>query len=179
MKSIASFLFLFVAVPVFSQSTKTVEDHQLTVNILLPGLVYEAGLSENATFTAEATIGAAYRESDFFESGFGVYPIGKLQYRHYYNFQRRLEKGKRISGNSGNYVAPMFGIQGGNAVIGDLDFTSSYFVGAGIVYGLQRTAPKGFQFRLEVGPAYFIDEFDKGFGLLLAAKIGWVVTKRK
>lgn len=160
----------------FSQSSN-VEPHQLTVNFLLPGLVYEGGVSENSTWTAEVTTGFALRGCTDCETSFGIYPIGRFQYRNYYNFKRRLKKRKRIVGNTANYIAPTAAIQSGNAIIGGLDFSSDYFGAVGVVYGLQRTSPKGFQFRMEAGPAYVFDEFDTDFGILLALKLGWVVTK--
>ncbi|WP_350287718.1 hypothetical protein [uncultured Croceitalea sp.] len=169
-------LFLLTLASFLDASAQTdfkVENNQWTVGILLPGVTYEGGIAENSTLTAELTFGFQYRESDFFEDGFGLYPIGRLQYRNYLNFDRRLRKGKRIDGNSGNYLAPTVAFQDGNAVVGDLD-TETVFA-FGVVYGIQRTAPKGFQFRLEAGPAYFKDDFESGFGLLLAAKIGWVL----
>lgn len=180
MRTTNVFLFLFLMANIcLAQTNKNVEDHQFTINFLLPGVVYEHGVSQNSSITAEATIGFAYRDSDLFDSGFGIYPIGKLQYRHYYNFQRRLDKGKHISGNSGNYIAPMVALQGGKAVIGDLDYSSDFFAGTGAVYGLQRTGRKGLSFRFEVGPAYFFDEFDNDFGLFMALKLGWVVNKKR
>lgn len=179
MKTISSLLLCFFIASIgIAQSGKNVENHQLTLNILLPGIVYEQGISQNSTITAEATMGFAYRESDFVESGFGIFPIGRLQYRHYYNFDRRLDKGKRIAGNTGNYIAPTIAIQGGKAIIGDLDYVSDYFGGVGAVYGLQRTGQKGFQFRFEIGPGYFFDEFESNFGIFLALKLGWVVSKK-
>lgn len=162
-----------------AQLQKDVEDHQITINALLPGIVYELGVSKSSTLTAEATMGFTYQESDFFGDGFGIYPIGRIQYRDYYNFDRRIRKGKRISGNTGNYTAPTVAIQGGNALIGDLDYVSRYTLALGAVYGIQRTYPSGFQFRLEAGPAYFIDEFSNGIDLLLSAKVGWVLGRRK
>jgi hypothetical protein len=178
MKTISSsLLFLFIGAIVFAQSTKDVENHQLTLNVLLPGIIYEHGLSQNSTIAAEATMGFAYRESDFIASGFGIFPIGRLQYRHYYNFERRLAKGKSTAGNTGNYIAPTIAIQGGKAIIGDLDYISDYFGGVGAVYGLQRTGRKGWQFRFEVGPGYFFDEFESNFGIFLALKLGWVVGR--
>jgi len=179
MKKLTLLLSLFSFSTIIGQSNKSVEDHQITLNALLPGIVYEAGIAQKSTLTAELTFGFQYRESDFFGDGFGVYPIGRFQYRDYYNFERRLRKGKRISGNTGNYTAPTVVLQSGNAFIGDLDLASRYTIGIGAVYGIQRTAPKGFQFRLEAGPAYFIDEFDNGLGLLLAVKLGWVLGKKK
>ncbi|WP_318311709.1 hypothetical protein [Flagellimonas crocea] len=179
MKTISSLLlFLSIGVVGIAQSVKKVEDYQLTLNVLLPGIIYEKGLSQNSTITAEATMGFGYRESDFVESGFGIYPIGRLQYRYYYNFDRRLAKGKNITGNTGNYIAPTIAIQGGKAIIGDLDYVSDYFGGIGAVYGLQRTSQKGLQFRFEVGPGYFFDEFESNFGIFIALKLGWVVGRK-
>lgn len=170
---------LFLICTMSAQSHKNVVENQFSVNFLLPGVVYESGISENATLATELTIGFAYRESAFFGDGFGIYPIGRFQYRNYYNFERRLNKGKRISGNTGNYLAPTFAIQSGRAIVGDLDFSSDYIAGLGLVYGLQRTAPKGFQFRFEAGPSYFFDEYDNGFGIMLAVKLGWVIRKQQ
>lgn len=97
MKTISSLILLLsIGATAIAQSGKNVENHQLTLNVLLPGIIYEQGLSQNSTIAAEATMGFAYRESDFLESGFGIYPIGRLQYRHYYNFARRLAKGKTL-----------------------------------------------------------------------------------
>lgn len=164
---------------VFSQSSKQVEDNQFAINILLPGVLYEVGINKHATIASELTMGFAYRESTYYEDGFGIYPIARFQYRNYYNFERRLRKGKRIAGNSGNYIAPTIAIQSGNALFGNLDFDSSYYLAAGAVYGIQRTAPRGFQFRLEAGPAYTVSQYENGFGIFLAAKIAWVVRKNK
>jgi len=72
---LSSFLIASIA---WAQSAKNVENHQVSLNILLPGVVYEGGIAENSTLTAEITFGFQYRESDFFEDGFGLYPIGRL-----------------------------------------------------------------------------------------------------
>lgn len=179
MKTISSLLLcLSIGAIGIAQSAKNVENNQLTLNVLLPGIIYEHGLSQNSTIAAEATMGFAYVESSFTDDGFGIYPIGRLQYRHYYNFERRLAKGKNIAGNTGNYIAPTVAVQGGKAIIGNLDYVSDYFGGIGAVYGLQRTGQKGLQFRFEVGPGYFFDEFESNFGIFLALKLGWVISRK-
>lgn len=179
MKTISSLLLcLSIGAIGIAQSAKNVENNQLTPNVLLPGIIYEHGLSQNSTIAAEATMGFAYVESSFTDDGFGIYPIGRLQYRHYYNFERRLAKGKNIAGNTGNYIAPTVAVQGGKAIIGNLDYVSDYFGGIGAVYGLQRTGQKGLQFRFEVGPGYFFDEFESNFGIFLALKLGWVISRK-
>lgn len=171
-------ILLLISISSIQGQTK-VEKEQLTINFLLPGVVYEVGLSPNSTLAAELTTGYAIRGCTGCNTEFGIYPIGRVQYRYYYNMNRRLSKNKNISGNSGNYLSPTVAVQSGKSIIGDLDYTSNFFLGFGAVYGLQRTSSKGFNFRFETGPAYFFDEFDNDIGLFLAIKLGWVVRKRK
>ncbi|OQD42248.1 hypothetical protein [Croceivirga radicis] len=169
---------LGLIMPVMAQN-RQVEESQITLNLLLPGVIYEAAVGDRSTMALEGTIGFQYVESSFSESGFGIYPIGRLQYRNYLNFDRRLSKGKNIAGNSGNYIAPLLAVQGGKAFIGDLDFYEDYFALAGAVYGLQRTGKKGLQFRFEVGPAYLFSEYDGGFAIATALKLGFVLGKSR
>ena len=178
MKLTSLTILLFSTFFYFAQSQKKVEEHQFSLNILLPGATYEFGVGNESRIAASVAFGLAYRESDIFDSGFGVYPIGFLQYRMYTNFNRREIKGKNIQGNSGDYFAPTALIQGGNAIIGDLDFSSNIFGGAAAVYGLQRTGKKGFQFNIEFGPAYLFDDFSDGIGLYFDLKLGFVLGKK-
>ncbi|MGO4918190.1 hypothetical protein [Maribacter spongiicola] len=47
------------------------------------------------------------------------------------------------------------------------------------MYGLQRTYKKGFYFGLAFGPAIFVDEFNTDAGILIDARLGWVIGGRK
>ncbi len=167
----------FGACFISAQSAKNVEDHQLQLSLPMPSILYEKGIAENATLSIEAITGFNLRGCTGCETEFGVYPSIRGQYRYYYNMGRRLDKGKNISGNSGNYVGGLLLYQNGNAVIGNLDANS--LVSLGPVYGLQRTYRRGFFYRLETGVAYFEDDFNNGAILILAARIGWVIRKRR
>ncbi len=175
------FLTLIFVVAVFcsskAQSDKNVEDHQLQLGLPMPSVLYEAGISKNSTLSIEAITGFALRGCSGCETIFGIYPIFRGQYRYYYNMGRRLRKGKNITGNSGNYVGAMIVYQDGAPLIGNLHAVT--VLGVGPVYGLQRTYKRGFFYRLETGVTYFEDEFQRGFGLVLAARVGWVIRKRR
>ena len=160
-----------------AQLNNNVEDHQLQLSLPMPGMLYEKGIAKNATLSVEVITGFNLRGCTSCETEFGIYPIIRGQYRYYYNMDRRLERGKNILGNSGNYLGGLLLYQDGNALIGNLGTNS--VVAVGPVYGLQRTYKRGLFYRLETGVAFFEDNFDNGVTLILAARVGWVIRRRK
>ena len=87
-------------------------------------------------------------------------PAIALQYRYYYNFRSREDKGKRTKMNSLNYIAAAEELTFSKNAI-----SSSYFTEPnrramhqfGVVWGLQRNRPKRFSI-----------DFNAGFGYLYA-----------
>lgn len=153
------------------------EQHQLKLDLLSPGISYEYGVFRNQSVSfnlglANATYGEGY--------AFGL--AMNNRYRYYHNFQRRISRDKNVSGNSGNYIAAaqaIFFSQGRLAtnVTGPDDFNLGFF---GVVYGVQRTYPKGFNFNAELGAGrYKGDGIPDGFGPLINFTFGWVATKGK
>ena len=169
--------------PILISSTtfaqRRVEDNLFSLNVLAPGATYEFAVGNASTINASLEFGILYRNSDFFEDGFGIYPGGTLQYRFYNNFKRRESKGKNTFGNMANFFAPSVYLQSGNPLIGDLETVSDLNGGAGVIYGLQRTGKKGFQFNLMFGPFVFFDDFDTEAGLLLDVRLGFVLGAKK
>ncbi len=160
-----------------AQYNKNVEQTQLQLSLPMPSVLYEVGMSKNTTTSLEAITGFALRGCTGCETNFGVYPILRGQYRYYYNMERRLQKKKNIAGNSGNYVAVLVAYQHGDPLIGNLYTTTT--LGVGPVYGLQRTYKRGFFYRLEAGVAYVQNDWDEGIGIVLAARVGWTIRKKK
>ena len=77
------------------------ERHQLTINLLGPGLRYELGLIRNVTVSTSFTPGlASYNEGYTF--GYAWH----TRIRYYHNIKTRLDINKNIVGNSADYVAP-------------------------------------------------------------------------
>jgi len=177
MRSFYLFLFLHSTISLNAQIDKNVEQSQLQLSLPLPSILYELGVGNNTTMSIEAITGFALRGCTDCETNFGIYPILRGQARYYYNMERRLRKKKSIQGNSGNYVAALVAFQNGSPLIGNLNTTTTLAVGP--VYGLQRTYKRGFFYRLEGGVAFVQDDFDQGIGLVLAARIGWVIRKRR
>lgn len=145
----------------------------------MPGVSYEFGVAKKTTINLDAIIGFALNGGSNRETSFGLYPGLGAELRNFVNMYRRIRKNKNIAGNTGNYVSLLNQFQLGDPVIGNLEYNSSYFYNVAAVYGLQRTYRKGFYFNLAFGPAVFFDAFDQQAGILIDARLGWVINSRK
>ena len=95
------------------------------------------------------------------------------RYRYYHNFQRRIDRDKNVSGNSGNYIA----LQSKYSFGDDSDLELSKTLLTELHWGIQRPLGKRFIFDLHIGLGYLSDfDFDDGslsptFGLRFGYKI--------
>ncbi|SDE53193.1 hypothetical protein SAMN05421636_105406 [Pricia antarctica] len=164
------------------QRTKTfdlinLERHQFKFDLLSPGLSYELGLFKNQSVSTSLGLGLAT-----YQEGYAYGLAMNNRYRYYHNFNRRIDKGKNVSGNSGNYIAAAQAIFFSQVRIktnieGPSDFNLGFY---GMVYGIQRTYPKGFNFNVELGAGYYRgDGIPSGYGPLFGLNFGWVATNRK
>jgi hypothetical protein len=153
------------------------ERHQFQLNLLSPGFTYELGLFRNQSVSSNLGFGLATYEEGYV---FGL--AMNNRYRYYHNFNRRARLDKNTSGNSGNYIAAAQAIffsqlQISTNVDAVGDFNLGFF---GMVYGIQRTYEKGFNFNVELGAGYYRgDGVPSGYGPLINVTFGWVATKRK
>lgn len=153
------------------------ERHQFQLNLLSPGFTYEWGLFKNQSVSSNLGFGLATYEEGYV---FGL--AMNNRYRYYHNFNRRARLDKNTSGNSGNYIAAAQAIffsqlQISTNVDAVGDFNLGFF---GMVYGIQRTYEKGFNFNVELGAGYYRgDGVPSGYGPLINVTFGWVAIKRK
>ena len=153
------------------------ERHQFQLNLLSPGFTYELGLFKNQSVSSNLGFGLATYEEGYV---FGL--AMNNRYRYYHNFNRRTRMDKNTSGNSGNYIAAAQAIffsqlQISTNVDAVGDFNLGFF---GMVYGIQRTYEKGFNFNVELGAGYYRgDGVPSGYGPLINVTFGWVAIKRK
>lgn len=189
MKKISVFSIFFILIAVHStvfaqaeQRTKTfdlinLERHQFKFDLLSPGFSYELGLFKNQSVSTSLGLGLAT-----YQEGYAYGLAMNNRYRYYHNFNRRINTGKNVSGNSGNYIAAAQAIffsqlRIATNIEGPSDFNLGFY---GMVYGIQRTYPKGFNFNLELGAGYYRgDGIPSGYGPLFGFNFGWVATKRK
>lgn len=153
------------------------ERHQFRFDLFAPGLTYELGLFRNQSVSTSLGLGLAA-----YEPGYVIGLAMNNRYRYYHNFGRRLDKGKNVSGNSGDYFAAAQAIFFSQLrlttnITGPEDFNVGFY---GFAYGIQRTYPKGSSFTAELGAGYYKgDGIPSGYGPLISFNFGWVATKRK
>lgn len=141
------------------------------------GFGYELGLLKNVTVSTSIGPGlASYSE------GYTFGLAWHTRFRYYTNLERREQLGKNISGNSGDYIASARSIfwgplQFSNNLNAPNDFAVAFY---GVMYGIQRTYEKGFNFNAELGAGYYRgDGVPNGYGPMLSFSFGWLATKRK
>lgn len=153
------------------------ERHQFTINLFGPGFRYELGLLRNVSVSTSFTPGLAS-----YEAGYTFGYAWHTRIRYYHNFKNRLDINKDIVGNSADYLAPARSVFWGPLQISDNlngpdDFAIAFY---GVVYGIQRTYRKGFNFNAELGFGYYRgDGVPNGYGPMVNFTFGWVATKRK
>lgn len=177
MKKHLLFLMSFVSISnIQAQDMPSVEKNQFKINVLLPGFVYERGLSEKNTLYSELSSGYGYRSNDWGNS-FTFYPYINEQFRHYYNLEKRANKGKVTSHNSGGFVAmsAFYNFRSISTNDNFLETNSSITVAP--VWGFQRTYKGNFNLDLNLGLGYNFKKNDSDLAPILNFTLGWVIGK--
>ena len=151
-------LFLLLSVSSFTQDTKVADvTDVIKANFFDPGISYEKRIGESQTLYGQAFLSTSiyigYSSALGNMSGVDIYPALTLQYRYYYNGNKRAEKGKRTAMNSLNYIG----------IVTEADFYTDRSWGQdksrvqkmfGTVWGFQRNYPKRFSLDLNIGFCY-------------------------
>ncbi len=167
-------VFLTMATFMGAQSSKNVESGLFKLNAFLPGASYELGAGKNTTFNFDLTLYPAF-SGNIVE----IFPAVGADFRYFTNMERRISKGKSISGNSGNYVAFVNQLLVTAPILGNLEYDGPLSYNASFVYGLQRTYKKGFYWGLSFGPGFYTRDNDPTAAIFIDMKLGWVLSKRK
>ncbi len=174
MKNFLIFLGLIAGLNMFGQKNTS---NQFSLNLITPSVEYEVAISDHSTIDLDLGIGCAYHNS-LGESEFGIFPDFNLQYRYFYNFQKRRDDSKKTSENSANYIAAIGSISGGDPIIGDLKYVSDYGVFFGPAWGLQRVYYSKLKLNLNLGAGYgFNEQGASYFAPILAFQLGWKLGK--
>ncbi|MBB6236104.1 hypothetical protein HDC90_000710 [Pedobacter sp. AK013] len=128
---------------------------------------FGAGAEGAFIYQTEITIDNNYNFSAHTETNFKVYPALNAGFRHYYNFNRRIKKGKKTLNNSAGYV--------GLDVLAIIPTQSNTLYGSQInimpQWGFQTYAGRKVNFELALGPLAAINKIDTYFGI--GGKIGF------
>lgn len=157
---IIPFLFFIGHLCAQEKSESQVTD-LIKVNFLTPGINYEKKVGKSQTLVALAYLNTAIligaSSAQGIRSNVFIDPAVQLQYRFYYNYQKRQEKVKRTALNSLNYISPTF-----QFVFSDRRTSSEYFFESkrramntiGAVWGFQRNYNNRLSLDFNIGLGY-------------------------
>lgn len=161
-KKFTILLLLAISTSCFSQDTVQNDITDVTkATFLRPGISYEKRIGKFQSLFAQAFVAPSFYYSYSISLGerseFSFDPGLNFQYRYYYNYDKRQEKGKRTEMNSLNYVSPTFETVFSKAPISE----DHYFENdrrpvntVGFVWGIQRNYKKRFSLDLNLGLGY-------------------------
>lgn len=179
-KIIFLFLCSFIPFTLTAQNNQKVSKSIFSVNFLIPSVELETRISDKTTLDLFGGIGfglAAGTQRDGTDVGF--FPVFSTQYRYYYNLEKRAGKGKKVSENSGNYVAAVGEIMSGKPIFGDLKFENDYSALVGAVWGLQRYYNSGFKLDLNLGGGYGFNDLGVSYLTpVIGLKLGWLISHK-
>lgn len=154
-------VLLFVACNyAFSQENGTTE-RVWRVNFINPGAEVEVPLSKNFTFSANVGVGYGGSYPELTESSLGsgivyvIAPFLDLQVKAFYNFDKRMGKGKPIKNNSGNFLSARI-ISRGPSITDNIERKSDFDFAIGPTWGIQREYGK-MHLLFDIGPQYYFD----------------------
>jgi len=181
MKNLVLSTFLsFLCFTVFGQTTERLIEKQLRLSILYPGVEYELPISQRSSLASSVSIGfgGSYKNLKTQGSGFTylISPHYELQYRNYYNIEKRNNGGKNIKHNSANYFGARLLIRGPE-IKSSFSRTTEVDYAFGPTWGIQRVFNK-IQFLFDVGPYIYFDmKGEYGFLPMFQLNIGYNLSK--
>lgn len=175
MKKIVFLILIFSGLSLSAQTEKKSDsldtnrftENQFSINFLPPSLEYEIAIGDRSTIDLIGGVGFLYHRS-FDENVFQIFPLFQGQYRQYYNFEKRLEKGKKIKNNSANYLA--------GTLILELDQNELSGI-IGPAWGLQRVYGQHFKLNLSLGAGYGFNSVDSYLGTIISFQLGFKLGK--
>ena len=140
-----------------ASTTKSVTN----ISILSPAITHEMAIGRNQTIFLAGDLNLISRFEEIgntnpktYNSYYGLAPNVTADFRNYYNFRKRLGKGKNINNNSGNYLA-LRGEYRFSPIVNKEQFTTyNNGFALGGVWGIQRVYNSGIYLGLSLGAGF-------------------------
>lgn len=136
--------------------------HLSRLHLINPGFEWQIVTNDQSVLSIKPAFGydGSFPEtSNFSLTGGFLYDISPqftIQHLWFYNRQRRSEKGRIKSGNSGNFISLKLHARG-PSVASNFIRKSDLEFAIGPTWGIQREYRNGFFLFLDVGPVYYFD----------------------
>ncbi|WP_313111609.1 hypothetical protein [Aequorivita sediminis] len=165
-------IFLFFTI-FTSQGQEDVSAQKVwRVNFINPGVEFELPVTKNCIFSSNLGVGfnGAYPDLVYGKENGIIYiiaPFVDLQFKQFYNFEKRGKKSKSISGNSGNFISARI-ISIGPSIADNVIRKSDFDIAIGPTWGIQREFGN-IHILFDLGPQFYLDiNGNNGFWPLMA-----------
>ena len=167
-----------------NEGNSLLEKTQWSLNVLPLNLAYEHRIGDKSTIYAQAGIDLSrYQAVEDSAVAFlprrtpALAPKLNVQYRYYYNLEKRQAKTKSIASNSGNFIgAEVTPLLPPIWVIEKKDIIKEQGVVLGAIWGIQRVKKDFLVFNFRIGPALIITSEGTSTELLRgSASIGFIL----
>lgn len=178
-------LFGVLATLSYSQEKSDVKTEKVwRVNFLNPSIELELPVEKRATFSIGLGIGygVPYDEisnSPYNEFLYSFNPFLDIQYKKFYNFNKRKANNLNTDNNSGDFLSIRF-LTRGNTIESNFTRTSDFDFAIGPTWGIQRKYGKNFHLLFDIGPQYYFDTNgnDGFFPIMLQLNLGFDLRKK-
>lgn len=181
MKVISLFFGILFSVinPVLSQTVDLWK-----VNVFTPSLEYEKSIAAYWTLAQKAGITFSGSLPPLTEPFVGtgvlyqIAPFYDIQARRYYNFNKRLSKGKNIENNVGNFITFRAQYVGPEIASSFIRYSPHTFK-IGPYWGLQRNNGS-LNYYFNIGPAFIFDDIGNRaiWPIEVEFRLGWLLKKK-
>lgn len=159
MKQTILTIFLFVAVFAAAQQEHTTEKIW-RVNIINPSVEVDLPITSKIVQTAALGVGYSGSYPELSAGGgsgfvYVISPFVDTQTKYFYNFNKRIEKGKNVTGNAGNFLSFRVFARG-PSIVDNIFRKGTIDVAFGPTWGIQRAYGK-FHLLFDVGPQIYFD----------------------
>lgn len=177
-------LMLLTVSALFAQSegTDTTTENVFRINFINPGVEYEWAIGKQQTlgFNLGVGYGGSYPNLDVGGSNGFIYiisPFFDLQFKQFYNRKKRLQKGRPINYNSGNFISARL-LARGASIADNVTRTDNKDFAIGPTWGFQRNYGK-MHLLFDIGPYYYFDTKGNNgfFPLIFQINIGFNLSR--
>lgn len=176
------YLTIFLLLIFFTSRAQS--NHIIRANFFAPGISSEHRLLKNATISGDICLAPRFMFStsmDQFDYYLGMNPKAEIRYNHYLNFDKRQQRGRNISQNSGNYLTAGLAWEI-NAGINTMSERFNSNTGGGMLslpfaFGIQRSFSSKIYYNILLGGSYSFNY--SNIQPLLNFKIGYTIFEKK
>ena len=179
-------LVLSITLSVLSAHAQLKEEaiqQNFRLNFISPGVEYEMPFAKKSSVLLNLGIGVggSYKDLSDDQSGYTLLlsPYYDLQIRNYYNFSKRIRKGKNVDYNSANFIGLRF-LARGPEIAKSANFyrTTEFDFALAPTWGIQRSYGR-IHLLFDLGPYVYFDMQDKyGFLPMFELNIGYNLSRK-